>query len=120
MAEVTVSINNRSYIVGCGDGEEDRLKELAAHVDRHVRDLAEQVGDGADPARLMMMASLMVADELSDTLTHLREVEGELNNLKKNAEGERSKAVDIQEKARKAVEAAVQRIETIAGRLATP
>lgn len=118
MAEVTVSINGRSYILGCDDGEEDRLRDLGRHVDRHVRELSESMPDIGE-TRLMLLASLMVADELTETLSLLREIEGAFQNLKKQHESEVSKSEQLREKARKSVEAAAQRIETIAGRLAT-
>lgn len=118
MAEVTVSVNDRSYILGCDEGEEERLKDLARHVDRHVREIAESMPDVSD-SRLMLLASLMVADELTETLSLLREVEGTFNNLKKQYETEASRGEEFREKARKALEAATGKIETIAGRLAT-
>jgi cell division protein ZapA len=118
MAEVTVSINEKSYILGCDDGEEKRLTDLARHVDRHVRELAESMPDVGE-TRLMLLASLMVADELTETLSLLREIEGAFNNLKKQHQDEVSKSEELREKARKSVEAAAGRIETIAGRLAT-
>jgi len=118
MAEVTVSINDRSYILGCDDGEERRLQDLARHVDRHVREISESMPDVSD-TRLMLLASLMVADELTETLSLLREIEGAYNTLKKQHESEVSKASELREKARKSIEAAAARIETIAGRLAT-
>ncbi len=118
MAEVTVSINDRSYILGCDDGEEKRLEDLARHVDRHVRELAEAMPDVGD-TRLMLLASLMVADELTETLSLLREIEGAYNNLKKQHETEVSKSEELREKARKSIETATQQIEKIAGRLAT-
>jgi cell division protein ZapA len=118
MAEVTVSVNGRSYILGCDDGEEDRLKDLARHVDRHVRELAESMSDIGE-TRLMLLASLMVADELTETLSLLREIEGAFQNLKKQHENEVSTSGQLREKARKSMEAAAQKIETIAGRLAT-
>ncbi|MFP3944358.1 MAG: cell division protein ZapA [Alphaproteobacteria bacterium] len=118
MAEVTVSINERSYILGCDDGEEKRLQDLARHVDRHVREISESMPDVSD-VRLMLLASLTVADELTETLSVLREIEGAYKTLKEQHETEVSKAEQVREKARKSVEAATQRIETIAGRLAS-
>ncbi len=64
MGQVKVSINDRSYAVSCGDGEEDHVRELAAYVNRHVASLADEVGQVGE-ARLLLMASLLISDELS-------------------------------------------------------
>jgi cell division protein ZapA len=65
MAQVDVTINNRSYRIACDDGQEEHLVGLAEFVDRRVRDLAEAVGQVGD-ARLLVMASLLISDELSE------------------------------------------------------
>ena len=63
MAEVEISINNRAYKVTCDDGQEDRLRQLAAHFDDHVTRLGAELGQIGD-ARLMLLSALTVCDEL--------------------------------------------------------
>jgi cell division protein ZapA len=63
MASVDVSINGRSYQIACENGEEERLSRLAEYVDERVQDLVVAVGQAGD-ARLLVMASLLIADEL--------------------------------------------------------
>ena len=63
MAQVEITINGQSYRVACEDGQEQRLTDLARMVDAHVGDLVEQVGQ-VGHTRLLVMASLLVADEL--------------------------------------------------------
>ena len=46
-----------------GDNHEEYLRELAQHVDRKMRELAER-GAGVDPARLAILTALNVSDEL--------------------------------------------------------
>ena len=58
MGQVNVSINDRSYSVACGDGEEDHLRELARYLDGHVGDLAKSVGQVGD-TRLLLLAGLL-------------------------------------------------------------
>lgn len=65
MGHVTVSLNGRSYRLGCGDGEEPRLLELAAHVAERLDKLAVAVGQYGDE-RLLVMVALMLADELDE------------------------------------------------------
>ncbi len=65
MAEVSVRINGRTYPVACENGEEEHLTHLANYLDARVAELAGRVGQIGD-AQLVVMASLMVADELSE------------------------------------------------------
>ncbi|MBN8552319.1 MAG: cell division protein ZapA [Caulobacterales bacterium] len=65
MATVTVEINGRPHQVGCAEGQQDRVKDLAAQFDRHVRQVAGDVGQVGD-LRLFLMAGLLLADENQD------------------------------------------------------
>jgi len=71
MAQVEVTINNRSYRIACDDGQEQHLSRLAEYVDQRVQELVASVGQVGDD-RLLVMASLLVADELSETLSALQ------------------------------------------------
>lgn len=68
MATVTVEINGRPYAVGCADGQEDRVRALAAEFDGHVRQVSGEVGHVGD-LRLFLMAGLLLADELTEART---------------------------------------------------
>ena len=63
MAQVDVAINGKSYKIACDDGQEDHLLQLAANVDGRVQRLVESVGQVGD-ARLLVMACLLISDEL--------------------------------------------------------
>lgn len=65
MATVTVDVNGRPYSVGCADGQEDRVRQLARQFDEHVRQIGRDVGQVGD-LRLFLMAALLVSDELAD------------------------------------------------------
>ena len=65
MAQVDVSVNGQSYRIACEDGQEDRLVDLAAMVDGKVLDLVNQIGQ-VGSNRLLVMAALIIADELVD------------------------------------------------------
>ncbi|MDA1325147.1 MAG: cell division protein ZapA [Proteobacteria bacterium] len=75
MAQVDVTINDRSYRIACDDGQDGHLTELANYVDGRVQELVSSVGQVGD-ARLLVMASLLIADELSESLTALNSREG--------------------------------------------
>jgi cell division protein ZapA len=63
MAEVALTINGRQYGVTCDDGQEPHLLALADLIEERVQDLVASVGQVGE-ARLLMMASLLIADEL--------------------------------------------------------
>ena len=70
MGQVTVTINGRTYRLSCGEGEESRLLELAEHVRVRVEGLAAEFGQVGDE-RLIVMASLLIADELLEAREQL-------------------------------------------------
>ena len=79
MAQVDVSINGQSYRIACEDGQEDRLVDLATMVDEKVLELVNQIGQ-VGSNRLLVMAALIIADELVD----LRNEAGSLQEQKDN------------------------------------
>jgi cell division protein ZapA len=70
MGQVAINVNGRSYRFDCGDGEEARLKELAASVKGRVDKLVREYGSVGDE-RLMLMAALLITDELWDAKASL-------------------------------------------------
>jgi cell division protein ZapA len=66
MANVSVAINGRTYELTCNDGQEQHLKELANDIARRVDDLVKTVGQAGE-SRLMLMVSLLIADELAES-----------------------------------------------------
>ena len=81
MSKVTISINGRAFTIGCEDGQQAYLRELASHIDRHVGDLTERVGQIGD-VRLLLMASLIVADEMREHQGRVESLRDELVDLK--------------------------------------
>ena len=75
MGQVLVNVNGRSYRFDCGDGEEARLKELAAIVKARIDALTQQYGH-VGSERLMLMAALLITDELLDARAALAEQTG--------------------------------------------
>jgi len=71
MAQVDLEINGRLHTVGCGDGEEPRLRALARYVDAKLRDLMSRVGPLGE-ARLLLLTCLTLADELGEAYQQAR------------------------------------------------
>jgi len=66
MAQVTVKINGYSYTVGCEDGQEDHLMAMASQVESRI-DSIKALGSSSGEQRLLVLAALLMADELHDT-----------------------------------------------------
>ena len=66
MAQVTVKINGYSYTVGCEDGQEGHLMAMAAQVESRI-DSIKALGSSSGEQRLLVLAALLMADELHDT-----------------------------------------------------
>lgn len=77
MATVTVEVNGRPYSVGCADGQEDRVRQLARHFDDCVRQVGRDVGSVGD-LRLFLMGALLLADELADLRAQTARMRSEL------------------------------------------
>src|SRR6185312_7462718 len=81
MPLVNVLVNGRAYTVACDKGEEDHVRDLGQFLGGRVRQLSESVGQVGD-ARLLLMAGLVVCDELTEALAKLEEREQEIAALK--------------------------------------
>ena len=74
MAQVTVRINGYPHVVVCEDGQEEHLQAMAGQVDDRIGSI-KALGQSGE-ARLLVLASLLMADELHDLhaeLASLRE-----------------------------------------------
>ena len=112
MGQVTVEVNGRSYAVACDDGQEPRIRRLAQYVDAKVADFLSSVGQVGE-ARLLLLAALVIADELSDARDAL---ERELNRAH-SANAEARADVDA---VADGINNAAKRVEAIATRLEAP
>lgn len=79
MAQVTISIHDRPYQVVCEDGQEDHVRKLASYIDQRVRELASKSGvpgpsGQITEARLLVMASLLIADELGESYDEIEQL----------------------------------------------
>lgn len=75
MGLVNVSLNGRPYDIACDDGQEEHVALLARVLGERVTALAETVGQVGE-SRLLLMAGLLVVDELVDARAELRERSG--------------------------------------------
>jgi cell division protein ZapA len=104
--------------MACDEGQEEHLQQLAQHLDARMSELEENVGHIGD-MRLLVMASLLVADELFEAYK-------EIHLLKSGASGSESGAVQVdlftdeaaQEKFQAALVGCLERAEKMVGQYA--
>src|SRR3954463_3915698 len=77
MAQVTLRINGYAYVIGCKDGEEKHLEAMAAEVNRRIDGVRAAAGQSGE-ARMLVMASLLMADDLFETRKRLQDAEAAL------------------------------------------
>lgn len=103
MPQVDVNINGRRYSIACDDGEQDHLKQLAQYVDGRMKELVSSVGQVGDQ-RLLVMTSLLVADELAEAYAKISNSNAE----QKDTDDERVASI---------MEKMAERVESIASAL---
>ena len=106
MAQINVEVNGRPYAVGCEDGQEAHLMELAKVFDHQVRQVSQDMGQLGD-TRLFLMGALLLADELTDARARLASLQAEVGRLQSDRARMETRAVT-------ALEAAANRIEKLA------
>lgn len=75
MAQVSIKINGYAYTVGCADGQEDHLRSMAAEVEARMARI-KALGSQSGEARLLVLSSLLMADELHDLSVELAGAQG--------------------------------------------
>jgi len=118
MPQVVVTINTRTYAVACGDGEEEHLLRLAAVVDERVTSLAREVGQVGD-ARLMLMAALLMADDLEQAEAKARDAAEAIDGARRAQLEVEDRVSQVESKSAAYVERLAQRVEAMAARLQT-
>jgi cell division protein ZapA len=113
---VNVTVNQRAYTIACDEGEEEHLRELAAHVDGKVRGLLESVGQAGEQ-RLLLMAALLIAEDYFDSIGRFEMRGKEIEELSAAREEVSARIAGTEEKAALALETAAERIGDIAARL---
>jgi cell division protein ZapA len=71
MPQVTITINGHPHAVQCDPGEEHRIRDLARLVEAKVVGFADQFARAGE-ARILVLAALMLADELTEATDNLR------------------------------------------------
>jgi cell division protein ZapA len=109
MPHVNVTIDGKPYRMACEEGQEDYLQNLAKDLDRRIADLRGRFTDITE-SRLLVMAALMLSDELSEKTRLLDESQS--SRLDVGAAGS-DRARATQNAIAAALDAASERIERV-------
>jgi cell division protein ZapA len=112
MSHVTVNINGRAYRMACEDGQEDHLSQLASGLNERVDQLRGSFGEIGD-SRLVVMAALMLGDELSEAKQRIGKLEEELSGLQDARAAAAGRSQSTQAAVVAALNAAAERIERV-------
>ena len=74
MAQVTLRINGYAYTLGCKDGEEQHLEAMGAEVNSRIDGVRAAAGPSGE-ARMLVMAALLMADDIFDLRAKLEAAE---------------------------------------------
>jgi Uncharacterized protein conserved in bacteria len=110
MNHINVTINGRQFRMACEEGQEVRLLKLAESFESRIQNLRGKFGEIGD-ARLTVMASLTVCDELLDAVNRIRSLEEELGELRDVRASAADRAKATQTAVANALNAAAERIE---------
>ena len=106
MGQVNLTINSRPFAVTCDDGQEGRIRRLGQYVDAKIAEFVGNIGQVGE-ARLLLLAALVIADELADAHEALR--------LERSGTREANAAAA----AASSINGIAQRVEAIAARVET-
>ncbi len=106
MAQVKMNINGRNYEIACDDGEENHVQQLGRYVDEKVTELATRIGQVGD-TRLLVMAALLITDELSEAYEKLEDIDSDAQETENNGKSDAAENIAM----------LAQRIDSIAASL---
>ena len=121
MGAVTLNIHGRSYDITCDDGQERRLRDLGLYVDERLRNIAKS-GAANNEAHLLVLTTLLLADENFDLRDHLDSVHQEMQKEAQRSSKGKAQAAPSQQgqdegMIAQAIDQLAGRIEHIAGRI---
>ena len=115
MGQVSVTLNGRNYRLECGEGDEPHLIELAEYLGSHVDTMRRKFGQVGDD-RLILMASLVLADELWDLRRQLQESKTILAEANRDKTAAEQTVTTMQTELAARVSAAADRLDLLNAR----
>lgn len=75
MGQVTVRVGGYAHTIGCRDGEEAHVQELAAQIENKTK-LIRSMGGQFSEARMLLHVALLLADEAGDLRAEMSRMAG--------------------------------------------
>ena len=116
MGQVSVTLNGRTYRLECGEGEETHLIALAEYLGSHVDTMRRKFGQVGDD-RLILMASLVVTDELWELRRQMQELKSTLAEARRDRSVADELTKHLQADLSARVSSAADRLEMLNDRL---
>ena len=116
MGQVSVTLNGRTYRLECGEGEETHLIALAEYLGSHVDTMRRKFGQVGDD-RLILMASLVVTDELWELRRQMQEMKSTLAEARRDRSVADESSKHLQADLSARVSSAADRLEMLNDRL---
>jgi cell division protein ZapA len=88
VGQVSITIRGRPYQIACDEGQEAHLARLGRFLDQRAEQLNLATGSISD-AMLLVMVGLVVADELTDTVSELETLKSSTANAECRPVGSR-------------------------------
>lgn len=115
MGQVSVTLNGRNYRLECSEGEEAHLIALADYLGTHVDEMRRKFGQVGDD-RLILMASLVVADELWELRREIDDLKTTLAGARRDKSAADENAKNIEADLTEKIGEAAERLELINAR----
>lgn len=117
MADVNISINGRIYEIGCDNGQEGRIVDLASYIDQRLQHIARS-GAAYNDAHLMVLTALVLADELFDARSQVQaQAESAPAAAPRGRKSEAGKGEEDAQAVAQAIDKIIKRIDGIAARV---
>jgi cell division protein ZapA len=116
MPQVTISINGRVYRMGCDEGQEQILIDLARDIDARIERYKTSFGEVGD-MRLLLMAAMEMGDELGELRRRLGALETEVETLRQARAAAADQIAASQDLMASTLDETARRIERLAAAL---
>ena len=80
MANVSIKFNNKEFLLGCEDGQEEHLEELLIQINKKFNNLKNDLGNLGE-YKLLLITAVKIMDEYYETKKKVDQKKDELNDL---------------------------------------
>ena len=103
MANVDIKFNNKDYLLSCGDGQEENLKELANHLDSKYNELKKNLGNIGE-SKLLLITAIQMVDDYFDLNKKIDSKKNDFEKLSIKFKELRSLAINYKDQKEKEIE----------------